>query len=110
AKGAADFAVPAILATGAAKPAEGGTAVNRVNVIGIPPEFSNITIEPFGTPPQDRQIVINSTLAADLGISVGDVILLTLAREQDAPADTIFMRRSRAQTTRTLRLVVGRII
>ena len=109
AKGAADFAVPAILAVGAAKPAEGGAVVNRVNVIAVPPEFSDIALEPF-SPPQDRRIVVNSTLAADLGISEGDALLLTLGREQDAPADSIFMRRSRAQTTRTLRLVVGRII
>ncbi|MGD1001330.1 MAG: ABC transporter permease [Candidatus Brocadiia bacterium] len=109
AKGAADFAVPAILAVGAVKPAEGGAVVNRVNVIGVPPEFSNIAVEPF-SPPQERRIVVNSTLAADLGISEGDAVLLTLGREQDAPADSIFMRRSRAQTTRTLRLVVGRII
>ena len=110
AKGAADFAVPAILATGAAKPADGGAVVNRVNIIGVPPEFSSIAVESFGPPPQDRRIVVNSTLAADLGISEGDAILLTLGREQDAPANTEFMRRSRAQTTRTLRLVVERII
>ena len=109
AKGAADFAVPAILATGAAKPADGGAVVNRVNVIGVPPEFSNVAAEPF-EPPQERRIVVNSTLAADLGISQGDAILLTLGREQDAPADSIFAYRSRAQTTRTLRLVVERII
>ena len=109
AKGAADFAVPAILAVGAAKPADGGAVVNRVNVIGVPPEFSDVALEPF-SPPQERRIVVNSTLAADLGISEGDALLLTLGREQDAPADSIFMRRSRAQTTRTLRLVVGRII
>ena len=110
AKGAADFAVPAILAIGAAKSAESGAVVNRVNIIGVPPEFRDIAVEPFGPPPQDRGIVVNSTLAADLGISSGDAILLTLAREQDVPADSIFMRRSRAQTTRTLRLVVERII
>jgi ABC-type lipoprotein release transport system permease subunit len=110
AKGAADFAVPAILTTGTAKPADGGAVVNRVSVIGVPPEFSNIAAEPFGPPPQDRRIVINSTLAADLGISRGDAILLTVGRKQDAPADSIFMRRSRAQTTRTLRLVIGRVI
>jgi ABC-type lipoprotein release transport system permease subunit len=110
AKGAADFAVPAILATGAAKPAEGGAVVNRVNVIGVPPEFSDISLESFSPPPLDRRIVVNSTLAADLGIAEGDAVLLTLGKEQDAPADSIFMRRSRAQTTRTLRLVVGRVI
>jgi hypothetical protein len=109
AKVAADFAVPAILAAGAAKPAEGGPVVNRVNVIGVPPEFSNVALEPFN-PPQDRTILVNSTLAADLGISEGQALLLTVGREPDAPADSIFMRRSRAQTTRTLRLVVGRII
>ncbi len=110
AKGAADFAVPAILAMGAAKSAEGGAVVNRVNVIGIPPEFRDIAVEPFGPPPQERRIVVNSTLAADLTVSPGDAVLLTLGREQDAPTDSIFMRRSRAQTTRTLRLVVERII
>ena len=58
AKGAADFAVPAILATGAAKPADGGAVVNRVNVIGVPPEFSDIAIETFRAaagPPDRRQ-------------------------------------------------------
>ena len=109
AKGAADFAVPAILAAGAAKPADGGSVVNRVNVIGVPPGFSNIAVESFG-PPQDRRIVVNSTLAADLGVSQGDAILLTIGRPQDIPSDTAFAYQSRAQTTRTLRLVVGRII
>ncbi len=109
AKGAADFAVPAILAVGAAKPAAGGAVVNRVNVIGVPPEFSDVALEPF-SPPQERRIVVNSTLAADLGISEGDAILLTLGRSRMPRRTPSSCVRSRAQTTRTLRLVVGRII
>ena len=102
AKGAADFAVPAILAVGAAKPAEGGAVVNRVNVIGVPPEFSDIAARAVRRRRRNARIVVNSTLAADLGVSQGDAILLTLGREQDAPADSIFCaeaaRRRRARS------------
>jgi ABC-type lipoprotein release transport system permease subunit len=110
AKAAFDFAVPAILLNGTAKPAAGGAVVPSVSVIGVTPDFWGAQGSSSGQLPEQRRVLVNSTLARDLGAAAGDAILLTVGQEANAPVDSIFARRSSAETTRVLRLIVAGII
>ena len=78
-----------------------GAVVNRVNVIGVPPEFSDVAaIEP--AQPAAGLAGSSSTPRSPRtsGFPRATAILLTLGRESHAPADSIFAYRSRAKTTR----------
>ncbi len=100
-------AQPAILLSGTAKPAAGGAVVPGVSVIGVTdPFWSGQDVRP----PHERDIVLNATLARDLGVATGDAVLLTVGRRASAPVDSLFARRTSGETTHVLRLVVAGVI
>jgi len=58
--------------------------------------------------PRDRQIVLNRPLADDLGVKVGDAVVVRLPRPSSIPADSPLGRKS--ETVRSRRLTVSEII
>ncbi|MBN1591603.1 MAG: FtsX-like permease family protein [Pirellulales bacterium] len=115
-----DQAVPVILLNGnLTNPAnpDRPVRVNRVNLIGCDSRFwklgpvevdqVNATAGQLDTLPRGRQIILNGPLAKQLGLTVGDVVLVRLARPGTLPAETPLGRRDSIER---IRLRVGAII
>ena len=103
-------AVPAIMLNGTAKHTPSGTIIPRVNVLGIRHDFWRLGA---AEPPAEltgRGVILNQTLAEDLGAAEGDAVLVTVGRHSAASTDTVFGRRDREHTVRTMRLIVRKII
>ncbi len=67
-----------------------------VTVIGSTPEFWQLGSGEFArqTPPDEGQIVLNQPLAEQLGIAVGDRVILRLGKLEQVPADSPLGRKS----------------
>lgn len=87
-----------------------GSVVPQVSIVGIDPSFG--ALYPGCRVPvvSDRNVAINTALAGLLGASEGDDIVVTLARSQSAPLDTLFANRSREGSVVTLRLHISQIL
>ncbi|MHB1456470.1 MAG: ABC transporter permease [Armatimonadota bacterium] len=78
----------------------------NVNVLGVDASFYAFYPNQEPAILSGRQALINETLAKDLGVNVGDSILVNLNKEQAAPAGTIFAHRAPDDTMQSLRLEV----
>ncbi|HEY3396024.1 MAG TPA: FtsX-like permease family protein [Armatimonadota bacterium] len=96
--------------TGAARSATSGAVVPAVAVQGVSAEFWGLYPGESGAALSGRQAALNQALAQDLGLRIGDTLLVTVARAGTAPLDTLFGRRRLEDTTRTLRLQVATIL
>ncbi len=103
-------ALPLLSAPGAARSATAEAVVPQVSVLGVPAEFW--TRFTSVTPPAltGREAAVNAALAADLGLQVGDALLVTVGKPGQAPPETLFGRRKREETTRVLRLTVAAVL
>ncbi len=70
--------------------------------------FWRLSDEPPPPIPEDRRVVVNQTLAADLGAKRGDTILLRLPAYSAIPSESLLGRRDR--TVRTLRAEIAAVI
>jgi len=102
--------VPVILEQGALKNEETGGVLPIVNVIGIGSAFWQLY--PGGASPAlgTRRAAVNEALASDLGLHRGSDILLTVGRRGAVASQTLFGRREREDTVRTLRLELAAIL
>ena len=105
-----DSAIPAIVAQGAAENVATGVIVPEVAALGVTDDFLRLGPGELSRMPSGQQIIVDEALARDLGVSAGDSILLTVGRVGAAPTDTIFARRKRQATLRSMRLAVERVI
>jgi len=108
--GSVETCVGAILLDGSARLPEGGAPVGRVAVLGVTGDFWRVAGEETSPPLSGRDVAINRWLAEDLGAKEGDAILVSVGRKGSAPLETIFGRRKLADTVRTMRLIVRRIV
>lgn len=109
-------AVPAIVARGAATHADSGARSAGVSVLGIDgrfdslyPEFAALDLtRPEGQvfPP----VILNRSLADDLGAEVGDAVVVTLGTFSDIPRDTLMGEASTDAVVASLRLGVVDIV
>ncbi len=97
-----------LLQTRGALTAENDATVPRVQVYGVEGRFWAL----FGTanPVNGRQAAVNAALARDLGVAVGDDVILHVPRAGAGPADSLFAQRSRQAALRTVRLTVAAIL
>jgi len=81
-----------------------------VNVLAVRDDFWSLglTEPPAGL--EGRRVVLNQSLAEDLGAARGEAVLLTVGRRGAAPKDTIFGRRSRQHTVRAMRVIVSGVL
>lgn len=103
-------AVPAILLQASVEnpspdhPARAG----RVNLVGCDRRFWELFPKGPAKPPEGRQIVLNEPLAQQLGVGVGDPVILRLPRLASIPADSPLGRKK--ETIQSLRLTVSQIV
>ncbi len=99
---------PAILAPGSMeRPATGGAPLRRaggVSLFGCDQRISVLADGAFAEAPKKGEVVLNETLAQELGVAVGDSVIARIARSSDIPADSALGRKS--DTTRSMRLEV----
>jgi len=98
--------VPLVITQGVLRNAASEETVPRVSVIGADEEFWQLYPGQLAPELTGRQAAVNTALAEDLHLTQGDFLLLTVSRESAAPSDTLFARRTLAETTRSLRLQV----
>ena len=115
---AADFpapTVPAILLSGSARHATSQARASRVQIQGVDARFATLFPaqsaallanlqqadgEPFPA------LVVSASLQRELGATIGDAILLTLARQSQVHRESLFGRRSTSDIVTTLRVVL----
>lgn len=109
---AAPGAVPALLLRGAAENADTQARAGRVSVWGVDPRFWSLGEAPPGPGALERftgqSVIVNETLAEELGVREGAELLLRLGRPSAIPAETLLGRRDEAVAT--LRLTVRGVL
>lgn len=101
---------PVLLASGTLREGETEAAVPNVTVLGIDARFGNMFPGATIPPLTGHDVAVNATLARDLGLQVGDNIILTVGKSGAIPADSLFADRSRGKLLRTLRLRVAALL
>ena len=103
-------AAPAILLRASLENTEpqSSARANRVELIGCDARFWQLGAGGPRQLPGPREIVLNRPLAEQLGVRVGDTVLLRLPRFGAIPADSALGRKD--ETIRTQRLTVSEII
>jgi len=107
---------PAILLPGSAVNTDTGARASRVNVHGIDGRFIDMFPEVDGSRVQrpDGQIfppaVINETLQRELGVAVGDTVLLNFRTRDNVPDDTLLGNKQNSDAFGTLRAIISGVI
>ena len=105
-----DLSVPAIVLNATAQHASSRVVIPRVTVLGVHDDFWRLGRSAAPGTLEGRRVVLNQSLAQDIGAEKGDAILLNVGRRGAAPLDTIFGRRSLRDTVRSMRVVVDGIL
>lgn len=109
----ASFTAGSLVARGAAVHAESRTRAENVTVFGVDPNFARLeanraqfeaAIEQLG----DREVILNQTLADQIGATSGDSLLLRIGAIKDIPDETLLGRRDTA--TESTRVRVAAIV
>jgi|CXWL01.1.fsa_nt_gi ABC-type antimicrobial peptide transport system permease subunit len=115
AEGTAGEVVPAFLLPGSAEHAGSGARASRVTIVGVAPGFAALfpgAVLDFTR--RDGQIapsvVLNESLARELGVALGDEVLLRVPRPAEIPRETLVGRQDAAETLATLRLAVAAVL
>ena len=111
--------VPAILLNGAAVNASTKARASRVQIQGIDQRFTGLWQDASGQspPPLEKEpgqsfpsVYINRSLQNELGIAVGDHILLSFERHSDIHREFLLGQRDSSDVLQTLRLTVTKIL
>lgn len=98
-----------LLASGSVTRQEDQQTVPRVSVIGAPPElWPQLELTP--PPVAGDRVALNAALAADLGLKVGDLVLVNVGRSSALPGDSLFARRSREDSLTSLAVEVAAVL
>ncbi|HOW71885.1 MAG TPA: ABC transporter permease [Phycisphaerae bacterium] len=101
----------AILLRGNVAHADTGARVNQTQIAGIDDRFWAMATHPVPrgrASSADRSVVLNESLAGDLGAKIGDEVLIRVAKQDGIPVETLLGRRDSRPVT--LRLAVGGVI
>ena len=107
---------PAILLRGAATVPESGSRASSVDIIGVDESFFDFYDEssPPGFDRADGQlfasVILNQSLAGELGAEVGDDLLLTLSRPSDVPRESLLGSTDSSDLVQTLRVSVREVV
>ncbi len=111
--------VPAVMLEATASDAESETRVPQVTLFGVDRRFGAITdpADAFGLPftaaalrPATRAAAVSRSLADDLNLRPGSLLLVTFVRPGLAAPDSLFGRRKRTEVLQTVRLNVARVL
>lgn len=100
-------AAPAIFIRGAAQNANTGARASQINIHGVDERFLAL----FGTSvslPESRKVLLNEVLAREIGVEVGDSLLLRFQADTLVPSELVMGRRG--GNVRTLRLEVSAVL
>ena len=98
----------AVLTQGAARNLDTDAVTPGVTVLGVDPGFWQL--HDAGLELSGRECAINEALAGDLGVAVGDALLLTIHRQRAIASDTLFARRERQDIAPSMRLTVKQVL
>ncbi len=107
--GAAPSSTGSILLRGTVREPNAGATVPEVNLLGVDERFWSMQ----DSPPMEldgRQVAVNRILADDLGVAEGDSVIVALGRSSNVKTNTIFSPRARADTMRTFRCVLAKVL
>lgn len=99
---------PLIVASVGARNARTAVRINRVNLYGVDERFWSMGARAIRPEESASGIVLNQALADDLGVRVGDDVLINLAKAHSAPVDTLLGRRD--EMTLQLRRTVSAVL
>ncbi len=111
--------VPAILLNGTAVNTSTKARASRVQIQGIDQRFANLWDAPPGQPAPalDKapgqifpSVHINRSLQDELGVAIGDQILLSFGRHSEVHREFLLGRRDSSDVLQTLRLTVTKIL
>lgn len=100
-------ATPAVMIRGGAENADSGARASKITVLGADERFWGL----YDSPAPElglRDVVINESLARELGLAAGEAMLLRFQTDTLIPSESVMGRKS--DTTRTLRLTVKNIV
>jgi hypothetical protein len=107
---------PAILIRGSATGTDSGTRASRVTILGIDERFASFYDTPDGIELKRAEgqifasVIVNSSLQRELGVDVGDGVLLRFGRSSDIPRDTLMGEKDPDDVLGRLRAVVTRVL
>lgn len=85
-------------------------SVPNVSLIGVDPAFWRMYPDAQAPPLAGRDCAVNEALARDLGISVGDELLLTGHRQSAVSATNLFARRELGRVAPSMRVRVAAVL
>ncbi len=100
----------AIVMPGGVSHADSGALVNRIQIIGVDDRFWSLSQTGHASPMDisGRSVLLNDALAQELGIKVGDDVLVRLGKPNPISTETLLGRRD--DTTTTMRLSVSGVV
>ena len=102
-----DTAVPAIFIRGSTQNPDSGARASRVNIHGVDERFLGLFGSPV-SPPGNRQVLLNESLAREIGVTPGDALLLRFQSDTLVPSESVMGRKE--DNVRTLRLEVAAVV
>ncbi|HVS15825.1 MAG TPA: FtsX-like permease family protein [Thermoanaerobaculia bacterium] len=115
--GAGARAVSAILLQGGAVAPDSGARSSRVNIQGVDEGFAALYADAVDALRLDREegqafpsVVVNQALRDELGVEVGDQILLQLARPSDVPRESLLGSTEPSDLVQRLRVQVRAVL
>ncbi len=113
-RGAGDV-VPALLFQGSAVHGGSAARASKVNIAGIDERFATLfERSAIDLSPREGQlfpsVVLNESLAVELGAEVGDELLLSFRRAAQIPEESLVGRHDEGERVESLRLVVTEIL
>ena len=100
--------VPLVVANAVVSGQESGRKTGQVRVYGVDDRFWRFHQVDGVSGPSDRDAYVSPALAAQIGATVDDVILVRVQRPTDIPLESLHGRRN--EIGRTLRLTVRRVL
>jgi len=94
---------------GTARNVQTDAVIPRVQVIGVDDRFAAL-FSPRPLALEGRDAAVNATLARDLGLAVGDFILVHARRREAEPGGSLFARREQRDVMGRMRLRVTEIL
>ena len=100
-------AVPAIFLRGGAQNPASGARTSRVNIHGVDERFLGL-FDSSVSPPGNRQVLLNESMAREIGVAAGDALLLRFQTDTLVPSESVMGRKE--DNVRTLRLAVAAVV
>ena len=102
-----DKVAPSVLIRGSLQSADSGARASRVNIHGVDERFWSL-FETAAPLPEGRQLVLNESLANEVGAKAGDAVLVRFQTDTLVPSESVMGRK--ADNVRTLRLTIAAIL